>query len=88
MRKYKIVALLWQDHTHFERTGIPSDPDASVMPTLTVGILYKETKRYYIIISDIERYGDRDEASYTIIFKPVLGLQEYGLIEVNNIREV
>lgn len=88
MRKYKIVAILWKDHTHFDRAKMVTNPEDLIVPTLTVGILYKETRRYYIIVSDIERYEDRDEASYTLIFKPVVAINEYGEIELNRIREL
>jgi hypothetical protein len=87
MRKYKIVAVLWEDHTRVTASEMVSDPDTAITPTLTVGILYKDTAKSYVVVSDIERYEDRDEATYTIIRKPIVALQAYGEIEITRIRE-
>lgn len=88
MRKYKIVAILWEDHTRFTSGPMVSDPDSAIMPTLSVGILYKTTEKSYVLISDIEKYDHRDDATYTIIRKPaVVSQQEYGEIELTPLRE-
>lgn len=87
MRKYKIVAVLWEDHQQIIRSKMVDDPDNHVIPTLTVGILYKNSKKTYVIVSDIEKYEDRDDANYTIIRKPVLSVKEYGDIELEELRE-
>lgn len=87
MRKYKIVAVLWEDHTRVTASHMITDPDLAIIPTLSVGILYKETAKSYVVVSDIERYEGRDEATYTIIRKPIVSLQSYGEIELRKIRE-
>lgn len=87
MRKYKIAAILWEDHTRVTSSSMVSDPDTAITPTLSVGIIYKNTKKSYVLVSDIERYEDRDEATYMIIRKPVVSIKEYGEIELAQIRE-
>lgn len=87
MRKYKIVCILWEDHTRYERAKMFSNPDTAINPTLSTGILYKQTKKSYVLISDVERYSDRDDITYTIIRKPIVAIKEYGEIELASIRE-
>lgn len=88
MRKYKIVAVLWEDHTRFTSSPMTNDPDGAIIPTLSVGILYKTTEKSYVIISDIEKYDNRDDATYTIIRKPaIISQQDYGEIELEKLRE-
>lgn len=87
MRKYKIVAILWEDHTRVTSSSMVIDPDTAIKPTLSVGIIYKDTKKSIVLVSDIERYEDRDETTYTIIRKPVVAIREYGEIELAKIRE-
>lgn len=87
MGKYKLVAILWEDHTHFDRSKMVDDPDNAINPTLSVGILYKQTKKSYVIVSDIERYTDRDDATYTIIRKPIVSMMVFGEIDVAPLRE-
>lgn len=86
--QYKVVAVFWQDHMHVSRQQIPLDIEEVVMePTLTVGLLVKKTKNTIVIVSDIERYKDRDEASYMVIFRPsIIAIKEYGDIEIQNLR--
>lgn len=81
------MSILWEDHQQMTRTKIMADPDETIIPTLSVGILYRSTKKYFILVSDIERYEDRDDASYMIIHKPVLAKQEYGEIEIDDLRQ-
>lgn len=88
MRKYKIAAILWEDHQRNERMPMVRDPDTSILPTLSVGIIYKSTKKSYVLISDIEKYTNRDDITFTIIRKAaVVGLQKYGEIELETLRE-
>lgn len=87
MRKYKIVIILWEDHTRFTSSRMFPDPDTAIIPTLSIGVLYKETLKSYVLVSDIERYADRDDTTYTIIRKPVVAVKEYGEIELRKIRE-
>lgn len=85
MKKYPIVAILWDDHLQVTRGEIPKNPDKVVLkPTLTVGILIKETDKYYLIVSDIEKYADYDNGTYMIIYKnAVVGFKEYGKIKID-----
>lgn len=87
MRKHKIVAIIWEDHTRVNSSAMVSDPDIAINPTLSVGIIYKETKKCYVLVSDIERYKERDDVTYTIINKPVMAINVYGEIELEKIRE-
>lgn len=87
MRKHKIVAILWEDHTRFDRTSM-RDPNDALTPTLSVGILYKKTKKFYVLVTDIERYGDRDDCTYTVIGRhAIISQQDYGEIELTALRE-
>lgn len=88
MRKHKIVVVLWEDHTRFTSGPMVSDPDSAIMPTLSVGIIYKETKKSLVLISDIEKYENRDDVTFTIIRKPaIISKQEYGEIQIEKLRE-
>lgn len=84
---YKIIAVLWGDHTGYHRAPMIKDFDKALMPTLTVGILYKETPKYIVVVSEIERYQDQaDEASYVIILKDaIISRKEYGDIALEKI---
>ncbi len=88
--KYPVVGVLWEDHSKFTGDQLPPTSDISeyVRPSLTLGLLYKETKKYIILIQHIERYEDRDEVDFFIIFKgTILGTRQYGEEEVRNIRK-
>lgn len=88
MKNYKIVAVLWDDHVYVDRDKIPKNPDDEIMTTLSIGILYKQTKKSLTLINSIERYDNRDDASYTIILRSTIqGIQDYGEIELANLRE-
>lgn len=88
MAEFKVVAVLWQDHMQVTRSSIPTDPDLALShPTLTIGALLKKSKKSVIILSDLERYADRDEANYMIILRSdILGIKEYGVITIDNLR--
>lgn len=85
---YKVVAILWQDHYTVSREELPNDPDSALLtPTLSFGIIVKETDKTILLVSDIERYSDRDEATYLLILKSTIeGIQTYGEIVVENLR--
>ena len=84
---YKIVAVIWDDHRKVTRSPIVTDPESLIFPTITIGILLKQTKRLLTIVSDIERYEDGDNADYMIILRScVQGIMEYGEIEIDNLR--
>ena len=85
--KHKIVAVLWEDHIRYDRSPMLKKPsDAFTRPTLTVGILLKEDKKALIIVSDIERYNGRNEATYTVILRgAVVGIKEFGDIKIKGL---
>lgn len=88
MVKYDIVAVLWEDHIQFSRTSIIRKPDESIIPSLSVGILIKETPKTLTIVSNIERYQDHDDADYIIVLKStVLSVKKYGEIELIKFRK-
>jgi hypothetical protein len=81
-KQYKIVAVLWEDHIQVTRSEIPKNPhDVLNKPSLSFGVLAKETDKCVMLISDIERYPDHDDGNYIIIFKStIVGIKEYGEI--------
>lgn len=85
MKAYKIAAILWEDHTAYTRTEMVKNPDKAITPVLTVGIIYKETPKCYVVVSDVERYGTHTDASYTVILKPVVSIKEYGDIKLRKL---
>lgn len=88
MEKYKIAAVIWVDHARFTNTKMVSNPDEAITPTLTVGVVYKETDNTCVLASDFERYEDRDDVTYTIIQKPaIIARTDYGEIELEKMRE-
>lgn len=85
--KYKVVAVIWEDHREVRRQPIINDPENLIFPTITIGILLKKTKRILVIVSDIERSVDDDQASYLIIFRSnILAVKEFGELEIDNLR--
>lgn len=87
MRKYPIVIVLWEDHTHVSRSQMVKFPDDLLTPTMTVGILYKETKKSLIIVSDIERYEDHDDVTFFIILKStIISVKDFGKIRLKKLR--
>lgn len=87
MRKHKIVAVIWEDHLQVVRNRVVDNPHSILTPTLSVGILYKETDKVLVLVSDIERYSDHDDATYTIIFKSsIASIKEFGKIKLRKLR--
>jgi len=88
MKGYAVVAVLWEDHISRIGAEIPKNPDEVFnMPTLTVGILLRETKKSLLIAHDIERLDDIDSSIYTVILKnAVIAIKEYGNIEIEGLR--
>lgn len=89
MSDYKIVAVLWKDHTFFE--GYPLDwksANDSILPTLSIGLLWKETEESVTLVSDIERNGRHgDSGNFIVIFKgSIEGIQEFGSIKLKKIK--
>jgi hypothetical protein len=87
MAEYPIVAILWEDHLSISRATIPKDADKELIPTLSIGILYNETEKTVTLVSDIERYHDRDDTTFFIILKStIVSMREYGKIKVKKLR--
>ena len=87
MAEYPVVAILWEDHLEIRRESVPKNADDALIPTLSIGILYRETAKTITLVSDIERYVDRDDTTYLIILKnTVVSVQEYGRIKVKKLR--
>jgi hypothetical protein len=83
MKEYDIASILWEDHYHVSQGPLPNDPDDFVLPTLSVGIILEETDKTLLLVSDIERYEDREDVSYTIIYKAtIIGRKTYGTINI------
>ena len=86
MKSYKIVSVLWEDASTFTGQELPQELIDLIIPSLTIGILYKQNKRYVIIASHIERYHDRDQADYTIILRNnIIAMQEHGTITLEDL---
>lgn len=86
MKEYKVVAVLWDDHITFQRTVLLKHPDEVIKPTLTIGFIYKDTKKTLTVVSDLERYSDHTDASYMIILKSTIrSIKEYGKIQLDSI---
>jgi hypothetical protein len=88
MKGYKVVAVLWEDHVSRIGAQLPLNPDeAFEVPTLTVGILLRETEKSLLIAHDVERLEDIDNSTYTVLLKTaVVGVKEYGQIEIEGLR--
>lgn len=84
---YKVVAVIWEDHRRIDREPLVSDPESLIFPTISFGVLIKKTKKLLVLVSDIERYEEADDATYTVIFRStVTGIKEYGEIDIDNLR--
>lgn len=87
MKEYSIVAVLWEDHAKVDRSSLPKNPDAAVETTLSIGIIAKETEKTLVLVSDIERYDDRDDCTYLILYKAaILSTKVYGKIKLRTIK--
>lgn len=86
MKEYDIVAIFWDDHYHVTRSRLINDA-SDILPTLSLGIIVKETSRHIWLLSDLERYETRDEATYTIILKStIVATEKYGKIKLNKLK--
>lgn len=84
MKKYKLVAVIWDDHIRVNRSQLSYDIEKDLVETLTFGILVKKTKDVLVVVSEVEKYSERDDLTYMIIIrKTVRAIKEYGEIEVN-----
>lgn len=88
MKDYDIVAVLWEDHIQFSRTTFVNNPDKAILPSLSIGVLYKETKKTITIVSNFERYHEHDDVDYMVILKStVLSVKKFGSIKLRKIRK-
>ena len=88
MRHFNVEIVLWEDHMRVEREAIPKDPDIFVSPTLSVGIIIKETKKIIVLVSNIERYPDRDDCNYLLIYKgSIISRSKYGKIKLRKLQQ-
>lgn len=88
MKEYSIATIIWQDHWTISRSPLPKNVEDSIRPTLTVGVILQETENVLVLASDIERYEDHDDVSYTIIFKnAIVARKEYGTIKLKKPRK-
>lgn len=89
MKEYKIVSVIWEDHTSFSRSELPPNDNLEkfIRPSLTVGLLYKNTERFIIVIYNLERYDSTDEADFMLIFSDsIISIQEHGTIKLKKLR--
>lgn len=87
MKDYDVVVVLWEDHVAVSRSLFPTNPDEPVPPTLSVGLIMKETDKVIVLVHDIERYDERDDVSYIIIYKStILNIKKYGTIKIRKPR--
>lgn len=86
--KYPIVAVLWNDPHIFLRTELPDeDLEDYIIPTLTVGLLYKQTDDYVVLVHTAERQFHLDEGDFTIIFNGcIISMKEFGTIKLTKLR--
>lgn len=88
-KEYPIVAIIWEDHSSFSKRELPHSNDLSeyIRPSLTIGLLYKKTRKYIVVVHHVDRYSDYDEADFTIIYKStILGIKEYGKIKIEELH--
>lgn len=84
MKEYDIAAVLWQDHQQVVRDRLPRNPDkVADKATLSIGIILDETDKTLLLVSDIERLADRDDATYLVILKSTIeSIKKYGKISL------
>jgi hypothetical protein len=87
MPKYPIVAVLWKDHIAFTRSPLTKDIGEQQKPTISFGIIVQDTPEFLIVTSDIERYNDRDDMTFTLIYKgTIVSVKKYGTIKISELR--
>jgi len=84
--KCKVVCILWLDHLHVNRSSLGGWKKAQT-PTLSIGLIVDETEKALVLASDIERYEERDDVTYTIIYKSAIqSIKEYGSIKIARLK--
>jgi hypothetical protein len=83
MKKYKVVAVLWDDHMEVNRSTLSKNPDERIRPVLSIGIVLDETEKVLVLGSCIERYETYDDVSYMLILKAtIVSIKEFGTIKI------
>lgn len=82
MKGYPIIGVLWQDHITVIAQELPDDPDSVVeLPTLTIGVLVRETDKTLLIAHDVEL--GTTVSTHSIIYKnAILNRKIYGEIRL------
>lgn len=82
MKSYPIRAILWNDHLYADRQRLPDFPDDLTSdPTLSVGIVIKETDNTLVLASTIEPGAEK--LTYLVILKPtIISMKKYGSIKL------
>lgn len=87
MNKYRVVSIIWDDHTYMDRTSMLKNPDDGVTVDISFGIIYKETEKVIVLVHNIESYEAGDDSCYTVILKSAIqAIQDYGEIELAELR--
>lgn len=87
-KEYLIVSVLWNDPHIVFKSELPSSDMGDLVfgPTLTVGLLYRKTKDFIVLIHTLER-SEADEADYTVIFTGcIASIKKYGSIKLRRLR--
>ena len=87
MSEYRVSAIFWKDHTHVTSSPLTKDLEGLQIPTLSFGAIIQDTPEFIIIASDIERYEDRDDITYTLIYKgTIVSIKDYDTICIENLK--
>lgn len=88
MNGYRVIGVLWEDHITKIGAEIPENPDTEFeVPTLTVGILLRETDKSLLVAHDLERLETADYGTYSTILKnAIIAIKEFGNIDLEDIR--
>lgn len=87
-KDYLIVSVIWNDPHIVQREELPATKEDLVFgPTLTVGLLFKRTKDFLVLVHTLER-SEIDEADYTVIFTGcIAAIKEHGTLNLREIRQ-
>lgn len=88
MKNYTIATVLWKDHIGVYGSPMIKNPETETDKlTMSIGIIYKQTKNCVVLVSDIDPHEDIDQCNYTIILKSaIVATQEYGTIALRKLR--
>jgi len=87
MKKYDIVAILWEDHIAFDREPLKKNPESTIIPTLSIGIVIQETEKVVVLANQWERYTNADDFKFLVLLKPaIIERKTYGTIKLRKPR--